>query len=466
MENKDNNHRTFSKKIFNKAFFENAKKEIIEIKKKLNTKSKYIYLIIIASIFAVISCAMLISIYINNSQYKRYTKYEDKMKIYGFDQLYNNKSANSSDTITVAEALKLVIAATYNVSDISGFATVHNEYDNATWVEYAKYVGITNQDINVSNYTSSVKYIDVLNYFENAKLKLLKNTDVKDVQTKLSDLSKYTTDQQVVIKDMIANGIITIYGNKLNGNTDIYKGKLNEIVVNFVEKYNTITILGEKINVNPDKIPTNAQDYPYTLSDVDKTVYEIPNYVSSPDTMKLPVNLYSYKKEEYYRIDDIVNTYFNTILNVDYQNLDRATFMYNIDRVSLYPIAPSKYNAYFDYVVSNKIKITGSSKVQFPAIYYDGNMYRARTKITFQVLSADKYENLLFYDLTAFLPIKYQIGKTDLIIDLPLARFFDAPELAVYVQRVTDSIAGKVNENPNQGLNITVTEPVVEGGPK
>ncbi len=218
----------------------------ININNRLLKYNKIYFIVITASILISLITNSII-VYINNYKYEPYIKYEDKMNIYGFDEMYNNKSAKTSELVTISEALKLALATVFNTSDISNFAIVNNEYNNATWVDYAKDVGITKDDVNINNYYNNVKYINVIEYFENCKLNFLKDEKVKSNEVNLEDINVYTVSEQAAIQDMIANQIISIFSNNLNGNSYIFKGQLNEIVVNFAEKYNTIAMPRSKV---------------------------------------------------------------------------------------------------------------------------------------------------------------------------------------------------------------------------
>lgn len=371
------------------------------------------------------------------------SNYELKMKLYGFDLMYNNKSARSIENVTTLEALKLVITTSYNLYDISGFAGKDEEYEGSSFVKYAKDVGLTNQDIDKNNCSSNVKYIDVIQYFENAKKKLLRNYEVKDATTKLKDFDKYNYDQQLAIKDMMADGIISSSLEELNGNEYITKAKMNELTVNFAEKYNRVAMNKETINTTQEELPSNIQDYPYIQKDISKEIYEIPNLVFDKDDSRTAREIYYYRKVQYYQIRDMVTRYLDTIFNVDYQNLDKTAFKEVLNDVSLMGISDAKYDAYFNYVKTNKIKMESSSKVIIPAIYYDGVVTRVRAIVEYEVTSASKYENLLLFDTDSLTPSVYKSGKVKIVIDVPISQYYNSKQFAVYVQRIGGSIVSK-----------------------
>jgi hypothetical protein len=227
-----------SPQLTNKDKLEAAKKETMKAREKLkfkfNFKFKKVYAFSAVGILVLIVLIMFLCNYLDSLKYKPYLQYEEKMKVYGFDKLYNNQSAKTSEIVTKAEALKLAIAAVFNTSDISGFAAEHNEYENAIWVEYAKDTKVTTEDININNYNNKVKYIDVISYFENCKKLFLKNEKIDNLSTKFKDIDKYKVEEQTAIKDMVSNGIIAEISNKLNGNRNIFKGQLNELVLIFL----------------------------------------------------------------------------------------------------------------------------------------------------------------------------------------------------------------------------------------
>jgi hypothetical protein len=365
------------------------------------------------------------------------------MQTYGFDKMYDNKTAKTSESVTKAEALKLVLAAVFNTYDISGFAAEHNEYENAIWVEYAKDSGVTKEDINANNFSNKAKYIDVITYLENCKIKFLKDETIKDTETKIKDIGRYTLDQQTAIKDMVANEIINLVSNKLNGNENIFKGKLNELVVNFVEKYNTIAPQGEKLNINPEKVPANAEVYPYTLANVDKSIYEKP-LSSGFDKEKLsPKELYTYKKEYYPQIKVMCEDFFNAILNVDYKTITEEGLRSKIEPYYIFPAEDSAISSYVKHVKDNEIVIEGSSELQYPIIYFDGVSYRARMRLKFEIKHSNTKESLLYLDMLDALKETYENKSYDILVDYYLTNAIGNNNIYISEKRLYDAIIDK-----------------------
>lgn len=403
---------------------EKYKDKGIEKNKKEFEKNffKKINIYILATIIILILLAMFsIIVYVDNLKYKPYLKYEEKMKIYGFDKMYNNKSANTNESVTKSEAIKFALASVFNTDDISGFAAEHNEYENAIWTEYAQDLGIIKEDINSDNFNNKVKYKEVISYFESCKMKFLTDQSVKDVTVNFKDISKYTIEEQTAIKDMLAYEIINIVSSTINGNENIFKGQLNELVVNFVEKYNTITMPGDKININPEKNPANASQYPYVLANVDKEVYETPFESGYSLEALSPKDIYANKKGYYTQVKRYTEEFFNNILNVDYKTITEENLKQKLEPYILFEPNESAIKVYVKYVKDNEIIIEGNSKLQVPIIYFDGLSYRARMKLTFEIKHSNTKENLLYLDFFDGLKKTYEKTDYDILVDYYLS---------------------------------------------
>lgn len=343
--------------------------------------------------------------------------YEEKMKTFGLDKLYNNERAETSEPVTKAEALKLALAVVFNTTDISGFAAEHNEYKNAIWVEYAKATGITKEDINISNYNEKASYLDVISYFENCKIKFLKDYSIKDTIVNFKDISNYSTEQQAAIKDMVANGIIYPLSDNLNGSARIFKGQLNELVVNFAEKYSTIAMMGDRINLDPQKLPANADQYPYTITTVDKAIYEIPFIKEYSVRFLTPKESYTKRKENYTLAKEWSEEFFNNILNIDYKTITEESLYEKLRPYLIFSPNKSAIASYVKYVKANEIVIEGSSKLQVPIIYFDGDTYRGRLKLNFEIKHSKTKVNLLYLDLFDGLKKTYGKNSYDILAD-------------------------------------------------
>jgi hypothetical protein len=362
-----------------------------------------------------------------------YAKYEEKMKVYGFSTLYNNKSAKTSETVTKAEALKMAIAIVFNTNDISGFALENDEYDNAIWVDFAKAKEITKEDINISNYMNKATYIDVISYFEIAKVKFLKKQAIKDTDIYLTDMSKYSDEEQSAVKDMVANEIIYPLADKLNGSNNIFKGQLNEIVVNFIEKYNTTLKNGDKININPEKMPSNSDQYSFILSNINKSIYEMPFQVEYKKDFLNPKELYTYKRMYYPQMIDSSESFFNVLLNVNYNTITENGLKEKLSEFFVFEPNDYAIKKYVENVKKNKIIIEGKAKMLVPMVYCDGLSYRARMQITFEVKNSTTKDNLIYLDYIGGLKKTYSKVKYEFIADYYMANAIGTQN--VYMQQ-------------------------------
>ena len=429
------------------------KNEPVDKKAKKKTdkrvvKSRITIAIIIVSILLVGLAVYGIISLINYNKYKPYIGFEETMKTYGFDKVYNNESSKTGESITKSEAIKMILACMFNTSDISGFAKEpegDDNYENAIWVEYAKFRGIiSDSDINKDNAKDKATYIEVIRYLANAKTKILEKELDSAPSMKVKDLNNYKSDEQVAIEDMIANEIITINTKKINGNKHIFKGQMNELISNFAIKYNTITVNGEKVNINEDKMPSNKDQYPYTLASVDKSVYEKEFYIDDENNFKSPKELYTVKKEYYTQIQEIAEGYYDTILNVDYNTINYEDMKDNILQYVLY--GTEGLEEYVNYVKSNKIIIQGKSTVMFPIIYFDGLEYNVRMKLEFEIKNSNTRDNLLYMD-----PINSDSTKVK----------YDNDKYTVYIDAKMGNAIGGSNALYND--NITIVNLLLNG---
>jgi hypothetical protein len=346
-----------------------------------------------------------------------YIKYEEKRKRYGLDQLYNNKRATTGEQVTVLEALKMAFAITLNVDNISKFfCNEYETYDDSMLVDFAFRQQLINENMEPDTYDQRAKYIDVINCFEKFKLEYLKDIPVKDATVNLHDISGYSVEEQAAIKDMVANQIINLTSENLNGNEYIFKGQLNEIIINFFEKYNTSTKYFGEIETDAKKMPANANLYPYILSNVDNSVYELPFVVDYKEEFMGPEEYYLAWKSRYTQINQYCEEYFDAVLNVDYRTFTAEAFK---EKLLYIGFEPSDYDLeqYVSHIKKNKIVIEGSAKVQMPIIYRDGMSDRARIKVSFTVKSSNTKTNLLFLDFLNGHDKTYSKTKYDLIID-------------------------------------------------
>lgn len=381
---------------------------------------KYKIIVTIVSIISVIVCIGIIYLgyTLANINYNKYEQYEEKMNIYGFSKVYENNKANTKDKVTKSEAVKMILSCLYNVPEIEGIALPTEEtYSNAIWVEYAIKQGIvTREEVNASNADEKVKYQEVLVWLYNVKAKILNIEPDTSANYNVRDINAYNTDQQLAIYDLLNSQVIVTNTKRIEGKKRLYKGKLNELIINFAEKYNTITVGNSRININEDKIPTNANMYPYTLASVQKDVYELEFKNSNKDNFISPIAYYPDNKQYYTQIKSYVENYYNYILTVDYNTITKEQIKRKLKKYVLEDLDDDKIEKYVEYVKANHIKLNGKSTVQMPCVYYDGENYRVRVKLDIVIETSDTKDNLLLYDLQ-YGTVTYNNNQMTIYID-------------------------------------------------
>lgn len=388
-------------------------------KVKESNKKHRIVVTIISVILAIIIAVMIYLGYtLANINYNKYKKYEQKMDIYGFSQVYNDGDANTKDKVTKSEAIKMILSCLYNVPTIDGIALPTQEtYSNAIWVEYAIKQGIvTREEVNASNADEKVKYQEVLVWLYNIKAKILDIEPDTSANYDVKDINAYNTDQQLAIYDLLNSGVIEVNTKRIDGKRKLYKGKLNELIVNFAEKYNTITVGNSKININSEKIPTNADMYPYTLASVQKDVYELEFKNENNEKFISPIEYYPNNKQYYSQIKSYVENYYNYILTVDYNTITKEQVKRKLKKYVLEQLDEDMIDEYVEYVKQNHIKLNGKATVQMPCVYFDGENYRVRTKLEIVIESSDTKDNILLYDLSGA-KVSYNSNQITIYID-------------------------------------------------
>ena len=90
-------------------------------------KKKYIIPIIVVSILVIIAIVSLIIFLLNKDNGKIY---EEKIKNYGIEKLYNNGTSNKSEYVTKSEALKLIIGTLLNLDNVDNYMLGNSVSDN------------------------------------------------------------------------------------------------------------------------------------------------------------------------------------------------------------------------------------------------------------------------------------------------------------------------------------------------
>lgn len=382
-----------------------------------------IYILIIVAVLIIVSLFLVVYNLVLNNKYKDYVLYENNMNNYGFNKMYDDFTANTTEKVTKSELVKVLVSSllnTYDISDIWSMTEIG--YDNQIWVDYAEQHGFIPQGyINSENQDDRATYIEALTLLSNYKTIVLgKNLDIES-SPKFKDFDEYTNEEQTMIRDMVWNKILEDNEESLKAYRKIVKGELNQLITKFVEKYNTITLTSDdKLNINSEKLPYNYELYTYTLANINKKVYEAKFDYTDVSKSILPKDMYIKYKDEISSWIIMIDHYYNTILNVDYNNFDKNEFLENINLFVINNYDLAAIEKYEKYIKDNEIVIDGNVKVQMPIVYFDGQNIRIRTQIQYSILSSKTNENVLFGDLNTLEKVIYDKDAVIAYIDVKL----------------------------------------------
>ena len=404
-----------------------------------NIKNKVIFL----SLIVVIILLMLgVIIFFSNNKYKVYEKYEETMDMYDFSKLYNNKSPKSSEYVSDIEAIKIIIAASYN-NKRNVFSLTDELTTDEMWYEYAKNLNILDESYKF-NANKKVTLVEVIKYLSDSKNAIL-NTDINSSEKPtFSDYKKYNKKQQYSILDLVSCGILNNSTTSLDGNKKIRKGELNELIINFVEKYTLLSSDATLLKSETER-PSNANDYPYLLEDVDKEIYEQPYFKEDEEYFILPKDLYKVEKDNYNKISKTCENYFNSLLNINYTTITKDNFINAIKPYVIGEIDENKVQEYINYVIANKVILSGNATVQLPIIYNDGIDLRVRIKLTFSILQSDTKEDLLYLDKDYYSKLVYKEQNT-IYIDAKLGYAINSNKIYNYQNPVYNMILKDYSE--------------------
>lgn len=387
--------------------------------KKTNLRKQILFIITILIILAVASL-LVYTIFIKET----HDEYSKKMDVYDYSKLYNNHKAAPKQKLTKIEALKIIIAASTNTTDIKSLIITDN-YDNEKelWlkVAYDNKI-ITENEVNIYNCDEKAKYIDIINYLYIAQKNIIGVDTVDNVNILYTDFKNYKDNDMTSIKSLVSNNILQNNNNTLKGKSNAKKGQLNELIIKYVTKHKTISLSKYDDTVTEkSKLPSNSNDYPYILDSVDKKVYEEAFINKREEYFQTPSEYYKKKSPYYKSLKENCEKYYDNMLNIDYNTINTDTFINNISKIIIDPSRTDRIDDYIKYVKDNKISIKGTATTQMPIIYMDGMFCRIRVKLEFDILSADKTENILYLDNYNGYNINYDKDKYVIYIDAELS---------------------------------------------
>lgn len=422
-----------------KKIFENIKLFCVKNKKKF----------VIAIIILIIITLSIFIIMIYN--YIKYKPYEDKINMWGLNELYTNNKTSFYQKVTNIEMIKFVTGLSLNLSDISGIENQKEvNFKDENWVKVAELYNIIEKDkINKKNYKKSSTLKDIIITLAKAEEKIMNITfDSKKISLDSNISKKINKIDEKYINEMIVTGILDL--KDININKKINKGQFNKIIVKFAEQTSAIFYdRSFKIETNINNMPKSYKKYPFIIKGIDKEIYDIPLMGSDAENFNTPITAYKTRKKIYEQTDLRIKEYYNTILNVDYNTIDSENLKNIIEKNSLYYNNPGHYINYTKYVKDNKIILKGNIETYLPIMYYDGSNYRVRTKITFEVLSSETDMNLLLPDWISDVNIQYLDKKYTAYADVVISQSYN-------------SISQKILIMPIKGMLLSNTDKMIQ----
>lgn len=404
-------------------------------------KSKKMKLIIVLVLIILVFIAGIILYFLDKNIYEKYDSYESFMDTYGFSKLYNNGNPRSSEYVSNIEAIKIIIAASYNNNN-SVYSLLESLTTDQMWYDYAKEYNLL--DISENDYNKNITMIDTIKCISNSKNNIL-NMDVQsDIKPTFSDYNKYGKREKYSITDLVSSGILDNSTKALNGNKKIRKGEFNKLIATYVKKYTLIVSDGNLIE-NSEEQPSNMEEYPYVIDSVEKELYEQEFVKENQNDFISPRKLYKVEKSNYNDIIKMCEEYFNCLLNINYQNINKESFINSIKNYVIDDINENTVQQYINYIINNHVIISGKSSVLIPIIYNDGVDLRVRIKLDFSVVQADTKENLLYLDELYEKKIIYKDQNT-IYIDAKLGYTLNSDKVYNYQRTIYSMILDKYRD--------------------
>lgn len=388
-----------------------------------------------------------------------YSSYTKQINYYRYNELYTNKKATAHQKVTNIDMFKMIIGSINNTTELSKISLVpdyKNMSEEKMVFETAKVLGLTS-NIEEKDLDKRAREIDAIISIVKA-LENIVGIEVEEttLNIKESRLKKFSDIDKRYISKAITLGMLENKNSAISSKK-LIKGKLNKLIMQVVSKYAIVYYKTNDIDINGNVIkndvylvtdkkllPKNDEKYPYIVSNIDKSIYEMEFNIVNEDRFKEPKEIYREMGNLYSQIDETISNYFNVLLNVNYENIDEKDFSNMLGENTLYRLSENDVAEYVRYVKNNKIKLAGKATPQLPIIYNSGEGYFVRTKIEFEVLNSTTEYNLIYGDLTN--NIKYNGKNITMYVDVPMGLTFNSNSLLV---EVSCNAKNMLNTNEN-----------------
>lgn len=447
----------------------NEKKTQKQKVKAPEDKTKHLSGFSVFSKVLIIALIVVLCIVTNNiMQVAKYKEYTDQMYLYKYNELYSNKKATAYQKVSYLDMYKVLLGSlndTLTVDKIALVDKTEDMTDDDIWFETARLMNLTLRIEEADKSKKSTKIDAVITAMRIVEGCL--NIDVEEAKLNMSDkkLAKFSNTDSKYIAKAVTLGIIENSDDSLKANK-INKGELNKLVIEICNKFATIYYKDKTLNENGElvqndvqivvdkaKLPENSKEYPYVVNNIDKEAYEMKLKVENEKDFENPKQVFKEMGDLYGQIDNTISSYFKQILNVNYSTTNMYDFLTYVNANSIYNLTADDVEPYFEYIKENKISLKGDAQVLLPIMYYSGERYFVRTKITFEVLSSNTTKDLLYKDLGN--SIEYNGKEFVMYVDVPMSMTLNSRSLLIDMRCLAYDMAR---------TNANIKVPVIEGG--
>ncbi len=385
---------------------------------KFNSKKKKVIIFIIILLILVIS---IVTIYfVSTLKYKKYDEYGDLIKRYNYESIYDNTSTKSSQYVTKKELLKAVIYTSLKEKDLYDIISKINKdsFDNDL-LNYAYSMQIvTENELDLDNLNEKANYLDVIEYISKAKQYLLEKSFESSAKPEYSNFNLLTNTQKIYICDLVSCNIIENSTKKLDISKKIRKGELNKIIILYIQYNNLLTSdKTREIETDISNMPSNYEEYPYILKDVEKEVYEQDYFVNVSNLFENPNDVYRDDDVDYDDVVEKAEKYYTALLNIDYTTITAESYKASLEKYTSNKLYDNLIENYINYVKENEIKMSCKVTSQLPAVYIDGFNTRVRLRLDFQIQNTKTRDNLMYLDNLYGITITYPNDTFTIYID-------------------------------------------------
>lgn len=382
-------------------------------------------IIIILIIIVVITLSVLLINYLKKVSYtKKYKEYSQKITELKLSEFYSGGDANDYEYVTYGEAAGLCVYANtkrFRIEDLGYAPTFDGQ--NSSSITYLNEMAIeTNIKLNEENNNKLISRIEVINILGQLKEKVLeKKLDTDVGRLTITRAHKLDEKRLAYLKDAVKSGVLENSG-KVGEKDYIRRGELNKIICEYITKVNVLGTNFGTVVTDPEKLPSNASEYPFILEEYEKELYEAPLKTSLyGDPLSTPANIFGQMEYGIEKTVERVQKYTDLLLNVDYNNIDEEKLIEEYNSTMQYHLNDEEIRNYINYVKEHKLIIKGESKVLVPSIYHDGLIFRIRVKMDFEILEGDTKTNVLLGDgmFSQDTPKEYK-SKNSYIVDAPI----------------------------------------------